>query len=63
MKIDEQLESIADKVKIMLRPHLLAGSKFSITISGKHSKVRLTAERIFKNGRIEGQERDVASEV
>ncbi len=62
MKIDEQLESIADKVKIMLRPHLLAGSKFEITISGKHSKVRLTAERIFKNGRIEGQERDVTGE-
>ena len=62
MKIDEQLDSIAEKMKSMLRPHLLHGSKFAIVISGKHNKVRLTAERIFKNGRIEGQERDISGE-
>lgn len=62
MKIDEQLDSIAEKMKSMLRPHLLAGSKFAITISGKHSRVKLTAERIFQNGRIEGQERDISQE-
>lgn len=58
MKIDEQLDSITDRVKLMLRLHLLHGSRFEITISGKHSKVRLTAERIFKDGKIEGQERE-----
>ncbi len=59
MKIDEQLNIIAEKVKLMLKPHLIHGSKFMIVLSGKHHRVNITSERIYRNGRIEGEEREV----
>lgn len=62
MKVDEQLDRIADNLKAILKPHLLAGSRFSISVEGKRSRVCIISERIFKNGRIEGEERNVLKE-
>ena len=62
MKVEEQLDKIADKVKIMLKPHLLAGSRFSISIEGKRSRVLIISERIFKNGQIAGTEREISND-
>jgi hypothetical protein len=59
MTVNEQLDKIATNVKAILKPHLLAGSRFCVTVEGKRSRICIISERIFKDGRIEGEVKSV----